>query len=133
MDGSEKPVGASQEAAFLSGEGDAYARRNAGSASAASAGHPVLAALADVGLADRGSLSNVGGEIAAANPYAHREGLFTYKQDYSACFTSLGIYHPELRRSFETGSAADPDDPYDRRWTTAILRKDLHGRYAPGG
>lgn len=65
-----------------------------------------------------------------ANAYTHREGLWTYKQDYVACFTALGIYHVERRLSRDEGSASNPADPYDRRWATTVLRKDLRGRYA---
>lgn len=65
-----------------------------------------------------------------ANAYVHREGIFTYKQDYAACFTALGNYHVESRVSVELGTAADPRGPYDRRWVTTVLRKDLQGRYA---
>jgi hypothetical protein len=63
------------------------------------------------------------------NRYAHREGLFTYKQDYAECFLALRTYHLESRVSYFADSAFDQEDPYDRRWMTAVLRKDLHGRY----
>lgn len=64
-----------------------------------------------------------------ANHYSHNPGLFTYKQDYASCYLALGIYHLEYRRSWVKGSAANPSDPYDRRWMTAVLRKDLQGGY----
>jgi SAM-dependent methyltransferase len=64
-----------------------------------------------------------------ANAYAHNNGCFTYKQNYTSCFLSLGIYHLEYQRSYVTGTAADPSDPYDRQWMTAIFRKDVQGRY----
>jgi SAM-dependent methyltransferase len=65
-----------------------------------------------------------------ANRYVHREGLFTYKQDYAACFCALGTYHVVSRTSYVEGTAADATDPYDRTWATSVLRKDLYGRYA---
>jgi SAM-dependent methyltransferase len=67
-----------------------------------------------------------------ANRYVHRDGLYTYKQDYADCFCALGTYHTVSRTSYIEGTAADPDDPYDRFWVTSVLRKDLYGRYAKG-
>jgi SAM-dependent methyltransferase len=86
----------------------------------------------DAVVADGGLLvvSDFDAPFPRANPYAHRDGLFTYKQDYAACYLALGIYHLEYRLSFDHGSRADPADPYDRRWSVAILRKDVAGRYA---
>ena len=86
----------------------------------------------DSALADEGYLvvADFDGPFPRANPYIHRPGLFTYKQDYPSCFLALGIYHLEYRRSYLSWSAANPDDAYDRKWMTAVLRKDLDGRYA---
>jgi hypothetical protein len=86
----------------------------------------------DAAVADGGLLviADYDAPFARANPYAHREGLFTYKQDYAACYLALGIYHLLSRRSFAHDSGANPSDPYDRQWMTAVLRKDLNGRYA---
>jgi|ABSN01.1.fsa_nt_gi SAM-dependent methyltransferase len=86
----------------------------------------------DSALADEGYLvvADFDGPFPRANPYIHRPGLFTYKQDYTSCFLALGIYHLVYRRSYESGSASNPDDNYDRQWMTAVLRKDLDGRYA---
>jgi SAM-dependent methyltransferase len=219
----------SQERAFLDGEADAWMRRNSASLSAASPDDPILAALGELTLNERGALLDVGGasgRIAAgflrdhpewsvrvvepsgeaiaagrklfegvmfdqgsitnplpapsdgthydvvvisgvlcwverallsraiansdaalsdggllviadfdppaprANPYHHAPGIFTYKQDYAQSFLSLGIYHLEYRRTVAHGSGSNPGDPYDRHWMTAVLRKDLHGRYA---
>jgi len=64
-----------------------------------------------------------------ANAYAHHPGLYTYKQDYPACYLALGTYQLIDRQSFAYDSAANPADPYDRQWLTAVLRKDLVGRY----
>lgn len=83
-------------------------------------------------LADGGYLVVVDfdGPFPRANPSMHRPGVFTYKHDYPSCFLALGIYHLEYRRSYLSGSAANPDDAYDRQWMTSVLRKDLNGRYA---
>lgn len=85
----------------------------------------------DAALADRGLLviSDFDAPAPRANPYHHAPGIFTYKQDYAACWLALGIYHLERRDSLVTGNGADPSDPYDRHWMTAVLRKDLQGRY----
>jgi SAM-dependent methyltransferase len=86
----------------------------------------------DAVLADGGLLvlSDYDAPFPRANAYAHRAGLFTYKQNYAACYTALGIYHLLEHRSFVYDSSANPDDPYDRQWMTAVLRKDLTGRFA---
>lgn len=66
-----------------------------------------------------------------ANPYHHRSGLFTYKQDYSLPFLALNTYSLVLRESLSLSehTGCDPEDPYDTQWMTAVLRKDLQGRY----
>jgi SAM-dependent methyltransferase len=86
----------------------------------------------DAALADGGFLvlADYDAPFPRANPYVHRAGLFTYKQDYAQCYMALGTYHLIQRRSFVYDSAANPADPYDRQWMTAVLRKDLTGRYA---
>jgi SAM-dependent methyltransferase len=86
---------------------------------------------ADAALADGGLLvlADYDPPSQRANPYVHRPGLFTYKQDYAQCFLALGTYHLVRRHSFLYDSAANPSDPYDRQWMTAVLRKDLSGRY----
>lgn len=86
----------------------------------------------DAALVDGGLLviADHDAPIPRANPYVHRAGLFTYKQDYANCYLALGTYHLMYRRSIVYGSAANPADPYDRQWMTAVLRKDLTGRYA---
>lgn len=84
------------------------------------------AALADGGLL---VLHDFDPPYPRENHYAHQPGLFTYKQDYTSCYLSLGIFLLEYRRSCIKGSAANPSDPYDRQWMTAVLRKDLRGRY----
>jgi SAM-dependent methyltransferase len=84
-------------------------------------------ALADGGLV---VISDFDAPYPRANPYTHLPGLFTYKQNYSACFLGLGIYQLEFWRSYTEGPAYDPSDPYDCRWSTALLRKDVQSRYA---
>lgn len=69
-------------------------------------------------------------EAPRANPYAHRPGLFTYKQDYAACFISLGTYRIVEQRQFLHGTTADIADPFDVRCAVSVLRKDLEGGYA---
>jgi ubiquinone/menaquinone biosynthesis C-methylase UbiE len=66
-----------------------------------------------------------------ANNYKHHDGLFTYKQDYSAPFLSLNLYTQTYRRAatLTDMTVADKSDPYDRSWMTACLQKDLSGRY----
>jgi SAM-dependent methyltransferase len=88
----------------------------------------------DSALRDGGLLvvSDFDSPYPRANRYVHREGIYTYKQDYAACFCALGTYHTVYRTSYTEGSAADRDDPYDRLWVTSVLRKDLFGRYAKG-
>ena len=85
------------------------------------------AVLADIGLL---VLHDFDPAYPRANHYAHQPGLCTYKQDYASCYLALGIYHSEYRKSCVKGSPANAADPYDRNWITAVLRKDLQGRYA---
>lgn len=67
-----------------------------------------------------------------ANAYAHLDGLFTFKQDYSKIFLALGTYHMSYRRSYVDDGDRTYDLPYDRHWSTTVLQKDLHGRYSGG-
>ena len=66
-----------------------------------------------------------------ANNYHHREGLFTYKQDYTLPFISLNIY-TEIYRNLDkvANSCFDKDDPYDSVTMISILKKDLSSRYS---
>jgi SAM-dependent methyltransferase len=86
----------------------------------------------DAALADGGLLVIVDFDSAypRANPYKYRPGLFTFKQDYPACYMALGIYHVMQRHTHTYDCVADPSDPYDQHSMTAVLRKDLVGRYA---
>uniref|UniRef100_UPI004037461C class I SAM-dependent methyltransferase n=1 Tax=Polaromonas sp. TaxID=1869339 RepID=UPI004037461C len=55
--------------------------------------------------------------------YHHTDGVFTHKQDYSACFNSTGMYHLVAKRSFSINGqdfAVNPDD----RVSTVILYKE---------
>lgn len=63
------------------------------------------------------------------NEYKYRSGLFTYKQNYTAIFTSLGTYDLLNVWTVDTGSCANSNDPYDRRWATSVLRKTMNDRY----
>jgi len=66
-----------------------------------------------------------------ANPYHHHPDLYTYKQNYFQPFLALNIY-TEIYASagpIEAHSSANENDPYDTWWATAILQKDMHGRY----
>jgi SAM-dependent methyltransferase len=86
----------------------------------------------DGALADGGLIvfADFGVPYPRANPYAPKAGLFTYKQNYSASFLALGIYHLEFWQSYTEGTAYEPSDPYDCQWSTALLRKDVQNRYA---
>lgn len=66
-----------------------------------------------------------------ANPYHHRDGLYTYKQDYSTPFLSLNTYNLVSRESMfmANHTSCDASDKYDTRWMTAVLQKDINGRY----
>jgi SAM-dependent methyltransferase len=66
-----------------------------------------------------------------ANHYHHKEGLFTYKQDYALPFLSLNIYTQLYRQSSPmSGQETNPkNDPYHAWWMTVVLQKDLFGRY----
>lgn len=63
------------------------------------------------------------------NAYKHHPDLWTFKQHYAAIFTHLGIYDLVYHRSSDSGSAANHNDPYDRRWSTSVLQKTLDDRY----
>jgi SAM-dependent methyltransferase len=86
----------------------------------------------DTGLRDGGLLfvADFHPEAPRANPYSHRPGLFTYKQDYSACFTSLGTYRMLGQYHTAHDTPADVTDPFDVRYAVWVLRKDLEGAYA---
>ena len=64
------------------------------------------------------------------NNYHHKEGLFTYKQDYTLPFIALNTYL-ELYKKTSSISHANYDnkDPYDVWLTTSVLQKDLIDQY----
>ena len=65
------------------------------------------------------------------NPIKHSPDNFTYKQDYSEPFLSLGIYET-LAVCVQV--AAEPADlnAQERRLAIQLLRKNLHGLYPIG-
>ena len=65
-----------------------------------------------------------------ANSYHHKEGLFTYKQDYTLPFLSLNTYTEVHRNLGKTANSSfDKDDQYDATTMVAVLQKDLSNRY----
>jgi SAM-dependent methyltransferase len=66
-----------------------------------------------------------------ANPYKHFEGIYTYKQDYTDIFKSLGTDHLLVSKSENIKSLTSSDlaDIYDTQWVTSVLKKDISGRY----
>lgn len=65
-----------------------------------------------------------------ANNYHHKDGIFTYKQDYTSPFKSLNIYTEIYRESGPVKhSNFDNNDPYDDWTLTSVLKKDLFDRY----
>lgn len=64
-------------------------------------------------------------------PYHHCEGLFTYKQDYPACFKALGFYTEVARLVFDHDDLTHPvkDVPEQRRGACVLLSKttNLYG------
>ena len=64
--------------------------------------------------------------------YVHKRGLYTYKQDYAACFTALGLYEEIERRVFDHDDPAHPERPAteideQRRAACVLLRKTEDG------
>ncbi len=62
-----------------------------------------------------------------ARRYHHREdiAMYTYKQDYTRCFTALGTYSEEQREVFaHSGGSGTVIDPQERAMC-ALLSKDL--------
>lgn len=90
----------------------------------------------DLALKNSGLLviSDFDSPFLRANPYKHYPGLYTYKQDYTEIFRSLGTYHLLARESknLEDHTNSDSNDTYDTQWVTSVLRKDVSGRYFKG-
>ena len=64
-------------------------------------------------------------DAPCARPYHHRTDveIYTFKQDYTACFTDLGTYAEVEREVFSHDGATSVDiDPQDRAMC-ALLRK----------
>ena len=57
-------------------------------------------------------------------PYHHKDGVFSYKQDYSQLFTASGMYFLVSKNSFSHhGASFDPDG--DERVSTTLLFKEM--------
>lgn len=65
------------------------------------------------------------------NPIKHSPDNFTYKQDYSEPFLSLGIYET-LAVSAQLAAEPAHLNAQERRHATQLLRKNLHGLYPIG-
>ena len=65
------------------------------------------------------------------NPIKHAPGFFTYKQDYSEPFLSLGIYETVAVSARVAKEPADID-AQERRIASHLLRKNLTGLYPIG-
>lgn len=65
------------------------------------------------------------------NPIKHAPEFFTYKQDYSEAFLSLGIYETVAVSTRVAKEPADIDSQ-ERRAATHLLRKNLTGLYPVG-
>lgn len=65
------------------------------------------------------------------NPIRHAPEYFTFKQDYSKAFLSLGTYETVC---IETRLEPQPEniDEHERRMATHLLRKNLYGLYPIG-
>lgn len=63
-----------------------------------------------------------------ARPYHHRTDveIYTYKQDYSACFTDLGTYVEMDREVFSHGGNAGPIDEQDRAMCALLRKSSAH-------
>jgi hypothetical protein len=67
-----------------------------------------------------------------ANKYHHRDGLFTYKQNYAHIFTALGVYTTlyHCEEDLDGHNAFDGSSSYEAWGSTTVLKKDLSGRYS---
>ena len=65
------------------------------------------------------------------NPIKHSPDNFTYKQDYSESFLSLGTYET-VALSTRTSEQPADIDAQERRLATHLLRKNLTGLYPVG-
>jgi ubiquinone/menaquinone biosynthesis C-methylase UbiE len=83
-----------------------------------------IAAEADRVLADGGwlAITDFQPPFAYRNRYAHRDGLHSYKMDYSRLFACNPAYVERLREVHAHGGEGDSPDA---RMGTVLLRKDL--------
>lgn len=58
------------------------------------------------------------------NSYQHRAGIYSFKRDYSRCFTLAGGYHVVSKRSFSHSEPHFHADP-NERISTSLLFKEL--------
>lgn len=65
------------------------------------------------------------------NEYSHKEGIFSYKNDYSNIFTSSGHYHLVSKHS-HSHSANHFDANFDERVSTSLLYKQENTVYTFG-
>ena len=65
------------------------------------------------------------------NPIKHAPQYFTYKQDYSQPFLSLGTYEAVTISSYVVAEPKDIDE-HERRRATCLLKKNLTGLYPVG-
>ena len=66
-----------------------------------------------------------------ANEYSHRQGVLSYKSDYSNIFTSSGHYHLVSKHSHShAANHFDPD--FDERVSLSLLYKQENAVYALG-
>jgi SAM-dependent methyltransferase len=89
----------------------------------------------DASLKDQGYLviSDFDSPYPRKNPYIHRPGCFTFKQDYAKIFLTMETYHVIYRKSVSLAGSltqSEPNDPYDQQWSTTVLQKDLAKRYS---
>ena len=70
-------------------------------------------------------------ETHTKNPIKHAPEFFTYKQDYSEPFLSLGIYETVAVSTRVAKEPADID-AQERRAASHLLRKNLTGLYPIG-
>ena len=90
-----------------------------------------IAAEVDRVLRDEGSVAIH--DFTAPNPrrtpYRHRQGLYSYKMDYSRMFTWNPAYTLTFHRLFDLGSAERPIDP-DQLECVSVIGRDMARAYS---
>jgi ubiquinone/menaquinone biosynthesis C-methylase UbiE len=56
-------------------------------------------------------------------PYTHREGVFSFKQDYARCFTESGLYYTVSKMSFSHRVSHFDADPEERVSLTLLYKE----------